>query len=94
MQKLAVRFGAVAVPRERDVHKKPLPRWGGLAMVGAFLLTLAAAYGWIVTHRLVFPWTAHQLRQFTGVLLGAAWSPRLGRWTTNSRSRRSGSRWR
>ena len=47
VQKLAVRFGAVAVPRERDVHKKPLPRWGGLAMVGAFLVTLGLVYLYI-----------------------------------------------
>ncbi|MDH6247862.1 MraY family glycosyltransferase [Mycobacterium sp. OTB74] len=29
---LAFRFGAVAYPRERDVHLEPIPRMGGLAM--------------------------------------------------------------
>lgn len=29
---LATRWGAVAVPRERDVHVQPTPRMGGLAM--------------------------------------------------------------
>lgn len=29
---LAIRFGAVAYPRERDVHVQPTPRMGGLAM--------------------------------------------------------------
>lgn len=29
---LAIRVGAVAVPRERDVHVTPVPRMGGLAM--------------------------------------------------------------
>ena len=29
---LAVRFGAVAVPRERDVHVIPTPRLGGIGM--------------------------------------------------------------
>ena len=29
---LATRFGAVAYPRERDVHLTPTPRMGGLAM--------------------------------------------------------------
>jgi UDP-GlcNAc:undecaprenyl-phosphate GlcNAc-1-phosphate transferase len=29
---LATRFGAVAYPRERDVHLQPTPRMGGLAM--------------------------------------------------------------
>jgi UDP-GlcNAc:undecaprenyl-phosphate GlcNAc-1-phosphate transferase len=69
---LATKYGAVAVPRERDVHKEPLPRWGGLAMVGAFLLTLALVYVYIVTHRHVFPWTGRELRQFEGVLVAAA----------------------
>ena len=29
---LARRLGAVAYPRERDVHRQPTPRMGGLAM--------------------------------------------------------------
>ncbi|MBF6133465.1 undecaprenyl/decaprenyl-phosphate alpha-N-acetylglucosaminyl 1-phosphate transferase [Nocardia otitidiscaviarum] len=35
----AIAFGAVAVPRERDVHVKPVPRMGG---VGIYLGVLAA----------------------------------------------------
>lgn len=31
---LAFRIGAVAYPRQRDVHVKPMPRMGGLAMYG------------------------------------------------------------
>ena len=34
---LAVRLGAVAWPRGRDVHSTPTPRWGGLAMLGGVL---------------------------------------------------------
>ena len=71
VSKLAVRFGAVAVPRERDVHSKPLPRWGGLAMFGGFLLTLGVVYLYIITHRHIFPWTASELNHFTGVILAA-----------------------
>ncbi|MCM6777876.1 undecaprenyl/decaprenyl-phosphate alpha-N-acetylglucosaminyl 1-phosphate transferase [Nocardia sp. CDC159] len=36
---LAIAFGAVAIPRERDVHVKPIPRMGG---VGIYLGVLAA----------------------------------------------------
>ncbi|MBF6347083.1 undecaprenyl/decaprenyl-phosphate alpha-N-acetylglucosaminyl 1-phosphate transferase [Nocardia cyriacigeorgica] len=36
---LAIGFGAVAVPRERDVHVKPIPRMGG---VGMYLGVVAA----------------------------------------------------
>jgi UDP-GlcNAc:undecaprenyl-phosphate GlcNAc-1-phosphate transferase len=41
---LAIRFGAVAWPRGRDVHVTPTPRWGGLAIYGGVLggVTVAA----------------------------------------------------
>ena len=32
VRRLAVRLGAIAVPRGRDVHTVPIPRWGGVAM--------------------------------------------------------------
>ena len=39
VMKLAVRIGAVDVPRDnRRMHKVPIPRLGGLAIVIAFLL--------------------------------------------------------
>jgi UDP-GlcNAc:undecaprenyl-phosphate GlcNAc-1-phosphate transferase len=34
---LAIRAGAVAMPRERDVHRAPIPRLGGVAMYGGIL---------------------------------------------------------
>ncbi|MFN2533914.1 MAG: glycosyltransferase family 4 protein [Pseudonocardiaceae bacterium] len=34
---LALSIGAVAMPRERDVHRAPIPRLGGLAMYGGIL---------------------------------------------------------
>lgn len=41
---LAVRHGAVAWPRGRDVHVTPTPRWGGLAMLGGVVAGVAMAY--------------------------------------------------
>lgn len=38
---LAIKFGAVAKIRLRDIHTTPTPRWGGLAMWIAMALTLA-----------------------------------------------------
>src|ERR1700740_1139574 len=38
---LATRFGAVAYPRERDVHTTPTPRMGGLAV---FVGVIAAVF--------------------------------------------------
>jgi UDP-GlcNAc:undecaprenyl-phosphate/decaprenyl-phosphate GlcNAc-1-phosphate transferase len=34
---LALRIGAVAMPRERDVHRAPIPSLGGVAMYGGIL---------------------------------------------------------
>lgn len=34
---LALRIGAVATPRARDVHRAPIPRLGGVAMFGGIL---------------------------------------------------------
>jgi UDP-GlcNAc:undecaprenyl-phosphate GlcNAc-1-phosphate transferase len=36
----AIRFGAVAGIRERDIHSTPTARWGGVAMLAAMALTL------------------------------------------------------
>ncbi len=39
----AIRFGAVAVPRDRDVHVEPIPRLGGVGMyIGMFVALLFA----------------------------------------------------
>jgi UDP-GlcNAc:undecaprenyl-phosphate/decaprenyl-phosphate GlcNAc-1-phosphate transferase len=41
---LATRVGAVAIPRERDVHVQPTPRMGGLAMyIGVLAAVLLAS---------------------------------------------------
>ena len=70
--RLATRFGAVAVPRERDVHKKPLPRWGGLAMFGAFVVTLGFVYVYHLLFHAAHPWTSLQIERFIGVLAAAS----------------------
>ncbi len=41
---LALRLGAVAWPRGRDVHVTPKPRWGGIAMFGGVLAGVLMAY--------------------------------------------------
>jgi len=38
VKKLAVHVDAIDIPNERKVHKKPIPRLGGLAIFGAYLL--------------------------------------------------------
>lgn len=43
-RKVAVRLGAMAEPRDRDVHAIPTPRLGGLAMYGGVLASLVVAH--------------------------------------------------
>jgi len=38
VKKLATHVDAIDIPNERKVHKKPIPRLGGLAIFGAYLL--------------------------------------------------------
>lgn len=40
VRELALRCGAAHAPRARDVHREPIPRWGGLAIFAAFVLAL------------------------------------------------------
>src|SRR5512140_1897045 len=50
--RLAVRVGALAVPRSRDVHTAPMPRLGGVAIylgvVAATVFTVTARH--VITH--------------------------------------------
>lgn len=48
VRKLAFRCGAAHAPRSRDVHREPIPRWGGLAIFAAFALTLVV--GALIVH--------------------------------------------
>lgn len=64
---LALRLGAVAWPRKRDVHVTPTPRWGGLAMLGGVLAGVGMAYQ-LPALRLAFDNNASEV---VGVLLAA-----------------------
>jgi UDP-GlcNAc:undecaprenyl-phosphate GlcNAc-1-phosphate transferase len=43
VRRLAIRYGAAHAPRARDVHREPVPRWGGVAIYAAFVLSLVVA---------------------------------------------------
>jgi UDP-GlcNAc:undecaprenyl-phosphate/decaprenyl-phosphate GlcNAc-1-phosphate transferase len=62
--RLAVRVGAVATPRDRDLHDSPTPRMGGLAILAGVLLAGA-----------LFLPAGEETR---GVLLGAAAAALIG----------------
>jgi UDP-GlcNAc:undecaprenyl-phosphate/decaprenyl-phosphate GlcNAc-1-phosphate transferase len=47
---LAIHFGAVGAVRDRDVHKVPTPRVGGIAMFGGFAIALMLAKHFPMLH--------------------------------------------
>lgn len=51
IKKLAMYIGAMDIPNERKIHKKPMPRLGGLAIFGSFLVGYIL-YGEITTQML------------------------------------------
>ncbi len=64
--KLAIRAGAVAIPRSRDIHDRPVPRWGG---IGIYLGVLAAA-GITITSRHIITHGANGWNwRFAGVMV-------------------------
>jgi UDP-GlcNAc:undecaprenyl-phosphate/decaprenyl-phosphate GlcNAc-1-phosphate transferase len=46
--RLAKRFGAIDVPRERSIHESPTPLWGGLAIYISFLATILIFYNYSI----------------------------------------------
>ncbi len=61
-KKLSIQLGAIDYPRARSVHKEPIPRMGGLAIVFGFMITLIA----------VLPFTKDVLvTQMVGLAVGA-----------------------
>lgn len=53
MWRVSVRWGAVVKPDERRIHEHPTPTLGGVAMLGALLITLGVAW-FIPTFRPMF----------------------------------------
>ena len=43
-KKIAFKVGAIAQPRKRDMHSKPIPRMGGIAIVTGFMVTFLLLY--------------------------------------------------
>jgi len=50
-KRLAIRLGAMAPIRARDVHSIPTPRWGGLAMLSGLLIGLLVAFHLPLLHK-------------------------------------------
>lgn len=59
---IAFKVGAIAQPRARDVHKKPIPRMGGIAIVTGFMVTLFV----VIRYLPILDW-----KQIIGMSIGA-----------------------
>lgn len=63
---MAFRFGVLAQPSSRNIHKSPTPLMGGLAIYGAFLVAM-----------LLFSPPLY-LREFSAVIAGTTWLTLVG----------------
>jgi len=71
---LAWRKGALAHPRDRDVHTEPTPRWGGIAIY----LGVVLAVIFTVTARHIIPGGAGWNWQLVGILLAGTMIAAIG----------------
>ena len=55
--RLAKRFGAIDLPRQRSIHELPTPLWGGLAIYISFVTTILIGYNYSI--------------QLKGIIIGA-----------------------
>lgn len=62
-KKIAFKVGAIAKPRKRDMHSKPIPRMGGIAIFTGFMITFL-----IVIWKL--PLT--NIKQIIGIIVGCS----------------------
>jgi UDP-GlcNAc:undecaprenyl-phosphate/decaprenyl-phosphate GlcNAc-1-phosphate transferase len=67
-QRLALRAGFLDQPNARKIHTSPIPRLGGVAMYGAFVIGLI-----LFADRFYIP-------QMIGIVVGATWVSFLGLW--------------
>jgi UDP-GlcNAc:undecaprenyl-phosphate GlcNAc-1-phosphate transferase len=62
-KKISIKAGAIDYPKDRGVHKKPMPRMGGIAIVLGFMVTVLVLYRFEA---------AMDVKQFSGFIVGAS----------------------
>ena len=73
--RLATRWNVMAIPRDRDVHETPTPRWGGIAIYAGVTVAviLAVSYRhWRTDGANGWTW------ELAGLLLAATWVALIG----------------
>lgn len=61
-KKISMKVGAIDYPKDRGMHKKPMPRMGGIAIVFGFMITVLVLSNFI---------ESIEMRQFAGLVIGA-----------------------
>ncbi len=61
-KKLSIKVGAIDYPKKRGMHKEPIPRMGGVAIVLGFVITMAVLSPFVYELRSM---------QFVGFIIGA-----------------------
>lgn len=61
-KKISIKVGAIDYPKDRGMHKKPMPRIGGIAIVLGFMITVLVLSPYI---------TGIEVKQFVGFMIGA-----------------------
>lgn len=67
--KVSIKLGAIDQPKARGMHKKPMPRMGGLAIYVGFMLTVFLLYRFV---------QYGETRKLTGFMIGASMIVVLG----------------
>jgi UDP-GlcNAc:undecaprenyl-phosphate/decaprenyl-phosphate GlcNAc-1-phosphate transferase len=70
IKRLAEKYGAVRAPRERDVHSKAMPLWGGIAMFLGFMAAVLIVRLWTGQEMAVA--VGKGQHPVLGILLGAS----------------------
>lgn len=61
-KKISMRVGAIDYPKDRGMHKKPMPRMGGIAIVFGFMITVLVLSNFV---------ESIERKQFAGLVIGA-----------------------
>jgi UDP-GlcNAc:undecaprenyl-phosphate/decaprenyl-phosphate GlcNAc-1-phosphate transferase len=78
VRRIAIRYGAIDLPDERRVNKRPVPRGGGVAVAIAFTSTTLAMLGLNGVAEFVAIPPSVQLNELVGLLLGGALATAFG----------------
>lgn len=68
---LARKFDVLDYPRARNVHRQPLPRWGGIGIFAGFFISILLVWLFFPSFKTLLAYKSHSLlKLLTGVIFG------------------------